>query len=325
MSDTVRQLSTSKNNRPNIANLKKRAAALGLTIEKQGDTRDTHGTGFNEYTIAATERDHDNSYMFSLEGIARLIEACETFPDASPEQIKAILADSNPLKYAGELLSARNHEREPIELVDKRKPSYPEAVLKATVHKAIASGSPIVENIPAQPAKPYESAIGTYSTPYGEGCKAFTDGVKWHENPYPGGSVESYQWDRGHTSLRAPELATAKPVHSHDLLCEAALCIWEWMLENRDGIPAMNKTWDKQGTVAMRHAAIALAPAACTIWDMMTENERETCVPYDWEFIPAFVAQVDWAEWVDFGKSALAGGVDLATVKASILARGSGA
>lgn len=375
-----------------IANLKKRAAAFGLTIVKQGDGRDT---GYSEYTLAANELDHDNSYMFSLDGIARLIEACESFPAASPDQIKAILVHDNPLKYAGELLrihkqdqeamradievgdsvsfssmsdatwftvieidrfdmqvkqeGVRNYapkpadksmvkqvrkaesivipecgvasekDSEPLDLMVKRAPSYPEAVLKRVVTAAIASGEKPVENIPAEPAKPYDSAIGTYTTPYGEGQEAFKAGKRWYENPYPGGSVESYQWDRGHTSVRCPELATAKPVHSHDLLCEAALCIWENMLEIRHGKPSLDETWDKFGTVAMRHAAIALAPAACSIWDMMSEDERQECIPYDWEFIPAFVSLVKWDEWIDFGTSALAGGVDLESVKASIL------
>lgn len=370
-----------------IANLKNRAAALGLTIVKQADAKDSYGTGYNEYTIAANERDHDNSYMFSLEGIARLIEACETFPDASAEQIKAILEHGNPLKYAAALLSIHKHDldamcanieagdsvafsvmsdaawftvieidgydmqvkqegarnyaakpadrsmvlqvrkaesvviadREPIALAVKRVPSYPEIVLKRVVNAAIASGEKPIENIPAEPAKPYDSAIGTYTTPYGEGQEAFKAGKRWHENPYPGGSVESYQWDRGHTSVRCPELATAKPVHSHDLLCEAACCIWENMLEIRRESPRLDETWHKFGAVAMRHASIGLAPAACTIWDMMSEDEKQTCIPYDWEFIPAFVSLVKWEEWIDFGTSALAGGVDLESVKASIL------
>lgn len=227
-----------------IANLKKRAAALGLTIVKQNDAKDTTGTGCNEYTIAANERDHDDSYMFSLNGIARLIEACETFPNASPEQIKAILKHENPLEQA---ITAGNIRVEQLQAHNKPAPL------------------PLLQRNP-------------------DLIKVYTDSI-----------------------------------NSTDLLCEAALCIWEWMLENRDGIPALDKTWDEVGTIAMRHAAIGLAPAACTIWDMMSEDEQYACIPYDWGFIPTFAEQVDWDEWIDFGTSALAAGVDLTAVKTAIL------
>ena len=381
-----------------IANLKKRAAAFGLTIVKHGDGRDAHGVGYNEYTIGQPDADHEHLKLYSLNGIASIVEGLEQV-EADERMTKSVLTAGNAFlaieqckmlrkleaeseaerafdaahehenvvfkegvkacrdgvkwysnPYPSGSSSAyewdRGHsairkpdapqriipesdtiwkdfgtpEGEPINLSVKRAPSYPETVLKRVVNDAIASGTPVIENIPAEPAKPYESAVGKYLTPFGEGVEAFKAGKLWTENPYPGGSVESYQWDRGHTSVRCPELATVKPAHSHDLLCEAALCIWENMLEIKHGKPSLDEAWGKYGTVAMRHAAKALAPAACIIWDMMSDDEKQACIPYDWEFIPAFVSLVKWDEWIDFGTSSLAGGVDLASVKTAILA-----
>ncbi|MBK3745799.1 hypothetical protein G3A39_42335 [Paraburkholderia aspalathi] len=82
--------------------------------------------------------------------------------------------------------------------------------------------------------------------------------------------------------------------------CEAALCIWENMIETRDVNGPMDSTWHTMGSVAMRHAAIALAPVACAIWDTMSDDEQQVCIPYDWGFIPAFVGLVDWAHGIDW-------------------------
>lgn len=99
---------------------------------------------------------------------------------------------------------------------------------------------------------------------------------------------------------------------------EAALCLWEAMLdvnmqgwsrdpenENRDETAApltgnhagLYRAWLDYGTVEMRHAAIGLADFMLRVWDSMSETERETLVPYDWEFVPAFLRQI---EWIDF-------------------------
>lgn len=275
-----------------IANLKKRAAALGLTITKCEDAYNYAGQSL--YTLTRHAHEHDDSEMLSLHGVAAILADHETAEQKRLESMKALQerraarGDSDPLNR-----------------------------LRAHTEAAIASGAPIFENIPAQPAKPYDSAIGTYTTPYGEGQEAFKAGKRWYENPYKGGSVESYQWDKGHTSLRCPELATSKPVHSHDLLCEAACCIWEWMLENRDGIPALDAAMSTHGAVASRHRAIDLAPVACAIWDDLSETEREACIPYDWGFIPALSSVIDWNDFTDLGVAALP---DKALLKAAILA-----
>jgi hypothetical protein len=88
---------------------------------------------------------------------------------------------------------------------------------------------------------------------------------------------------------------------------EAALCIWEEMLDERERKGpaenerpwkvAMRKMWHDYGTVSMRHEAIRLGPIACEVYDIIGCDRLEELdlIPYDWEFIPAFVARVDWS------------------------------
>lgn len=73
---------------------------------------------------------------------------------------------------------------------------------------------------------------------------------------------------------------------------EAVACLWEAMLEGR--YAALRALWDNFGTVEMRHTAIALADDVLKVWDCMTEDEREKCVPYDWEFVPAFLRRIEF-------------------------------
>lgn len=96
--------------------------------------------------------------------------------------------------------------------------------------------------------------------------------------------------------------------HSETLRMEAALCIWEAMLEAKS-FPALQnaatwkhtlaETWRKRGSVEMRHTAIALADKALVVFDLIGGHEGAEAldlIPYDWEFIPAFVARVDWVD-----------------------------
>jgi len=95
--------------------------------------------------------------------------------------------------------------------------------------------------------------------------------------------------------------------YSDTLRMEAALCIWEAMIEARmkDAREAPNWTDDlndrfaENGTVQMRHTAIALADKALETFDLIggaDGAEALELIPYDWEFVPAFVARVDWAD-----------------------------
>lgn len=78
------------------------------------------------------------------------------------------------------------------------------------------------------------------------------------------------------------------------LAVEAALCLWEAMLETRDDDKELQAAFDALGTFHMRHTAIALAPVVLGVWDALSETEREAFVPYDWEFVPAVLGLVNW-------------------------------
>ncbi len=96
---------------------------------------------------------------------------------------------------------------------------------------------------------------------------------------------------------------------------EAVACLWEafvevnqrgWKrdLDNERRNPRLKaltnnaadlyEAWRNVGTCEMRHAAIHLADFMLKTWDAMTEAEQEECVPYDWEFAPAFLAVIEW-------------------------------
>lgn len=78
------------------------------------------------------------------------------------------------------------------------------------------------------------------------------------------------------------------------LQAEAAMCLWEAMLEGRDSLRVLDEVWQDVGTVQMRHFAIELSPYVCQVWDTLSEDERESCIPYDWEFVPALLKHIEW-------------------------------
>jgi hypothetical protein len=85
------------------------------------------------------------------------------------------------------------------------------------------------------------------------------------------------------------------------LRAEAACCIWECLLEWREHqhddptAALVGKLFETFGTVAMRHLAIALADLCCDVWDLFADGEIEDMdlIPYDWEFVPVFVKNID--------------------------------
>ncbi|MBD9511935.1 hypothetical protein IB265_34870 [Ensifer sp. ENS10] len=110
---------------------------------------------------------------------------------------------------------------------------------------------------------------------------------------------------------------TERENYTH-LQVEAALCLWEAMLEANtrgwsrdpenerrdttlgplpDRAASFYQTWRNVGAVAMRHMAIHLAEHLCDTWDAMTQAEQEECIPYDWEFAPAFLGVIEWDQW----------------------------
>lgn len=121
--------------------------------------------------------------------------------------------------------------------------------------------------------------------------------------------------------------------YSETLRMEAALCIWEAMLEARTTIPTTGKrpsedfaaqwivdlddSWEARGAVEMRHLAIYFADLALETFDLIGGHEGAEALdltPYDWEFVPAFVARVDWTDCT----------ADPAAIAASLKARKQG-
>jgi hypothetical protein len=74
---------------------------------------------------------------------------------------------------------------------------------------------------------------------------------------------------------------------------EAVACLWEAMLEERQ-FSTLHKAFADLGTVTMRHHAIYLSDMMLKVWDCMSEDEREECIPYDWEFAPRFLEVIQW-------------------------------
>lgn len=85
---------------------------------------------------------------------------------------------------------------------------------------------------------------------------------------------------------------------------EAALCLWEAMLEVRNGRFTsehwINVQWEEMGTVHMRHWAISAAAYLGKVWNAapMTDDTRDMLSPFDWEFVPAVLGRMS-ADWID--------------------------
>ncbi|UFX42082.1 hypothetical protein HAP47_0022745 [Bradyrhizobium sp. 41S5] len=93
------------------------------------------------------------------------------------------------------------------------------------------------------------------------------------------------------------------------LIAEAALCLWEACIdasnpEWRNDRPAeikaaaelVDQYRDGWGAYEMRHIMIRLAPDCETVWQSLTDSERDQ-VQFDWDFCPAFVlAGLNWSD-----------------------------
>lgn len=82
-----------------------------------------------------------------------------------------------------------------------------------------------------------------------------------------------------------------------------ACAIWEAMLEAQSDKKPENQpewqiqlraAWSAQGTVTMRGLAVELAAPIDRIWNALSEDERESLIPFDWEFVPFIIQFVDW-------------------------------
>lgn len=86
-----------------------------------------------------------------------------------------------------------------------------------------------------------------------------------------------------------PKPIDAEESFSRDEM-EAALCLWEAMLELREKLPRLDAEFCSHGAWAMRQAAIALATHAEQVWQVISDNGNDDTVMYDWEFCPEYIA-----------------------------------
>ena len=76
---------------------------------------------------------------------------------------------------------------------------------------------------------------------------------------------------------------------------ETALCIHEWMLENRD-TPLLKPLFENCGSVAMRLFSLTLAPIVNQAYaDFQTFTFLDYSGSYDWDFVPAFCSTLPWS------------------------------
>lgn len=96
----------------------------------------------------------------------------------------------------------------------------------------------------------------------------------------------------------------AKPARFADtesytpLQMEAALCAWEWMLENADGA-LLKELWEWVGSSAMRSCSTQAGDIAKRTYEHMEAQGYEFVGAYDWEFVPDVLAKLDWSRLVD--------------------------
>jgi hypothetical protein len=72
---------------------------------------------------------------------------------------------------------------------------------------------------------------------------------------------------------------------------EAAMCIWEAVLEIRDR-PDVKRAFEALGTNEVRHMAMGWVDACERDWQLVQEDYE---LSYDWDFVPAWIEKnVDW-------------------------------
>ena len=83
------------------------------------------------------------------------------------------------------------------------------------------------------------------------------------------------------------------------LQMEAALCAWEWMLENtnhevfaNDGEPL----FEEVGYAGMRHCSMQAGLIVLQVFDHMEAQGFGFIGAYDWEFVPAVLPRLDWCK-----------------------------
>lgn len=90
-----------------------------------------------------------------------------------------------------------------------------------------------------------------------------------------------------------------------ELEAEAALCLWEAMIEAKieaekradygDGVTSdLLSAWEDSGSMFMRQEALRLAHVVCETFDLIPADVRDGH-PYDWEVVPAILDTFRWS------------------------------
>lgn len=80
---------------------------------------------------------------------------------------------------------------------------------------------------------------------------------------------------------------------------EAALCVWEHLLECCNPLSPrfddnINTVWGHLGAFEFRHASMELGRYCLKVYDLIPEDVRAGHA-YDWDIIPAILGTIDWA------------------------------
>lgn len=91
-----------------------------------------------------------------------------------------------------------------------------------------------------------------------------------------------------------------------DLDVEAALCLWEAMLDaksqsqpapmapaDNENVAAMRIAWGETGTATMRDHARTLSRYVLAVYDAIKPDSLDGFA-YDWEVVPAILATIEW-------------------------------
>jgi hypothetical protein len=75
-----------------------------------------------------------------------------------------------------------------------------------------------------------------------------------------------------------------------------AMCVWEELLEQKDARQEVLACFEAIGTNGVRYYAALWCEKVDTAWNTLTPDEQEASVPFDWEFVPAWLKEnVDWS------------------------------
>ncbi len=96
-------------------------------------------------------------------------------------------------------------------------------------------------------------------------------------------------------STTNPHRAVAAPKTADDD-AYAAMCVWEEMLAIKakdDSEPdGLLNIWERIGRRQMREKAFELGKLANAVWAALDDDAHDMFVPFDWEFVPAFLRTI---------------------------------